>query len=118
MCCSGCGARNLTPISPSIAAMATPRAIATRWPMTVLIRIGPRLAPASWRSVRVTVAEAVPDRLDENPQVEGEAPALDVVQVALDPPLDRGVPPPAVDLGPSGNAGFHLVAEHVARNAT
>src|SRR6185295_2237677 len=35
-----------------------------------------------------------------------------------DPPLDRGVPPPAVDLGPAGDARLHLVAKHVSRHAT
>src|SRR5262245_52707922 len=102
------------PISPSIAARATPTTTAPRRPMTDLIRLGP--APCPRRSVRVTVAEAIPDRLDENPQVEGEAPPLDIVKIAFDPPLDRGVPPPAVDLGPAGDARLHLVAEHVTRH--
>src|SRR2546425_1568928 len=66
------------------------------------------------RSVRVTVdAEPVPERLDENLQIETQAPALDVIEVALDPFLDRCIPPPPVDLGPPRDAGLHLVAEHV-----
>src|SRR5262245_13160854 len=68
-------------------------------------------------SVRVAVANAVPERLDEYQQVEGETPALDVVEIALDSPFDRGVPAPAVDLGPSGDARLHLVAKHVPRHA-
>src|SRR2546425_7484921 len=67
------------------------------------------------RSVRVTVdAEPVPERLDENLQIEAQAPALDVIEVALDPFLDRRVPPPPVDLGPPRDARLHLVAKHVA----
>src|SRR5437867_13126939 len=56
-------------------------------------------------------------RLNQDLQVEGEAPPLDVVQVALDPALDRRVTPPAVDLGPAGDTGLHLVAQHVAGHA-
>src|SRR5882762_10754153 len=67
--------------------------------------------------MRVAVdAEAVPEGLDQDLQVEAQAPALDVVEVALDPLLDRGVAPPSVDLGPAGDSRLHLVAEHVARH--
>src|SRR6266852_3741707 len=68
--------------------------------------------------MRVAVdAEAVPEGLQEDLQIEAEAPALDVVEVTLDPPLDRRVAPPAVDLGPAGDPRLHLVAEHIARHA-
>src|SRR3990170_3300148 len=50
----------------------------------------------------------------EDLQIEAERPALDVVEVVLDPPLERGVAAPAVDLGPPGDPGLHLVAQHVA----
>src|SRR5438445_690092 len=67
--------------------------------------------------MRVAVdAEAVPEGLQENLQIEAEAPALDVVEVTLDPPLDRRVAPPSVDLGPARDPRLHLVAEHVARH--
>src|SRR2546428_4771828 len=77
---------------------------------------GPHVhSPPGRRSVRVAVdAEPVPERLDENLQIEAQAPALDVIEVALDPFLDRRVPPPPVDLGPPRDASLHLVAEHVA----
>src|SRR5262245_35529647 len=68
--------------------------------------------------MRVAVdADAVPERLRENLQVEVEAPALDVVQVVLDPLLDRRVTAPAVELGPTGDPRLHLVAQHVAGDA-
>ena len=44
-------------------------------------------------------------------------PVLDVVEVVLDALLERGVAAPAVDLRPAGDAGLHLVAQHVLRNA-
>src|SRR3989454_6071522 len=69
------------------------------------------------RSMRVAVTEPRPEGQEEDLQVEAEAPALDVVKVVLDPLLDRGLPPPAVDLRPAGDARLHLVAEHVAGHA-
>src|SRR5262245_10871949 len=117
MCCRGCGATSRTPTSPIATAMAKPSVTAVRLAAHPLMPAVVRPPGRMGGLVRVTVAEAVPDRLDENPQVEGEAPALDVVEVVLDPPLDRGVPPPAVDLGPAGDARLHLVAKHVARHA-
>src|SRR2546421_11630241 len=68
----------------------------------------------SRRSIRVAVAETGPEGQEEDLQVEAEAPALDVVKVVLDPLLDRGLAPPAVDLRPAGDARLHFVAEHVA----
>src|SRR6266850_6697616 len=68
--------------------------------------------------MRVAVdAEAVPEGLQEDLQIEGETPALDVVEVVLDALLDGGVAAPAVDLGPAGDPRLHLVAEHVAGHA-
>src|SRR5256712_4734436 len=69
------------------------------------------------RSIRVAVTEPRPEGQEEDLQVEAEAPALDVAKVVLDPLLDRGLPPPAVDLRPAGDARLHLVAEHVAGHA-
>src|SRR5258705_1074149 len=68
--------------------------------------------------MRVAIdAEAVPEGLQEDLQIEGETPTLDVVEVVLDPLLDRRVAAPAVDLGPAGDPRLHLVAEHVAWHA-
>src|SRR5207253_2512294 len=50
-------------------------------------------------------------------QVEAETPPLDVVEITLDPLLDRCVAPPSVDLGPARDPRLHLVAEHVAGHA-
>ena len=49
-------------------------------------------------------------------EVEPQRPVLDVVEVVLDALLDRGVAAPAVDLRPAGEAGLHLVAQHVLRD--
>src|SRR5215831_16603826 len=65
--------------------------------------------------MRVAVdAEAVPERLQQNLQIEPETPALDVVEIVLDPLLDRRVPSPAVDLRPTRDPRLDLVPEHVA----
>src|SRR5689334_12256426 len=66
--------------------------------------------------VGVLVEEALHERQPHDLQVEGDRPVLDVIEVVLDPLLDRGVAAPAVDLGPAGEAGLHLVAEHVLRH--
>src|SRR5262245_51102545 len=49
--------------------------------------------------------------------IESYRPVLDVIQIVLDALLERRVAAPAVDLGPSRNAGLDLVAQHVLRNA-
>src|SRR5439155_22153814 len=78
-------------------------------------RRGHRAAPArAAGSIRVPVAEAQPESLDEDLQVEAERPALDAVEVVLDALLDRGVAAPPVDLRPPGDPGLHLVTQHVA----
>ena len=53
----------------------------------------------------------------ENFEVEGDGPVLNVIQVVLNPLLDRCVTAPTVDLGPTGHAGLYLVPEHVLWNA-
>src|SRR3954447_10332312 len=49
-------------------------------------------------------------------QVERDRPVLDVVQVVLDPLLERRVAAPAVDLRPAGDPRLHLVPQHVLRD--
>src|SRR5512140_2755885 len=66
--------------------------------------------------IRVLVDAAVPDGEPDDLQVERQRPVLDVVDIVLDPLLDRGVAAPAVDLGPAGEAALDLVAQHVARD--
>src|SRR5262245_54110741 len=56
--------------------------------------------------------EGQPHDLD----VEADRPVLDVIQVVLDPLFERRVAAPPVHLRPAGDAGLHLVAEHVLRN--
>src|SRR5205807_3080837 len=65
------------------------------------------------RSIRVAVTEPGPEGQEKDLQVEAEAPALDVEEVVLDPLLDRGLAPPAIDLRPARDARLHLMAEHV-----
>src|SRR5688572_12556986 len=60
-----------------------------------------------------TPDEGQPHDLD----VERHRPVLDVVEVVLDALLERGVAAPAVHLRPAGDAGLHLVAQHVLRDA-
>src|SRR6516164_5120340 len=65
--------------------------------------------------MRVAVdAEAVPDGLQQDFQIEPETPALDVVEIVLDPLCDRRVAPPAVDLRPARDTRLDLVTEHIA----
>src|SRR5207245_8062221 len=68
-------------------------------------------------SVQVAFAAYEPQRMQQEYQVEAQGPALDVVEVVLDALLDRRAAAPAVDLRPSGDAGLHLVAQHVAGDA-
>src|SRR5207245_58232 len=56
-------------------------------------------------------------RENEDLDVEQQRPVLDVVEVVLDPLLDRGVPPPAVDLRPARDAALHAVAQPVLGDA-
>src|SRR5438128_338352 len=71
----------------------------------------------SWASVRMLLAEAAEEGQDQDLHVEQQRPVLDVVQVVLDPLLDRRVAAPAVDLGPAGDAALDPVAQHVLRDA-
>src|SRR5712691_13083573 len=68
------------------------------------------------RSIRMFLAEATEQGENQDLHVEQQGPVLDVVEVVLDPLLDRRVPAPAVDLRPPGDAALHAVAEHVLRN--
>src|SRR5215475_134289 len=67
--------------------------------------------------VGMFVEEAFDDREPDDFQVETDGPILDVVEVVLNPLVERRVAAPAVHLRPAGHAGFHLVAQHVLRNA-
>src|SRR5688500_10748768 len=67
-------------------------------------------------SVRVPLEEPLQNGEPHDLHVERHRPVLDVVEVVLDPLLDRGVAPPAIDLRPAGQARAHLVAEHVLRD--
>src|SRR5688572_32818548 len=49
-------------------------------------------------------------------EVECHRPVFDVVQVVFDPLLERCISAPAIHLRPAGNAGLHLVAQHVLRD--
>src|SRR5687767_1097860 len=67
--------------------------------------------------VCVGLAEAAEEGQDQDLHVQQQRPVLDVVEVVLDALLDGGVAPPAVHLGPAGDAALHPVAQHVLRDA-
>src|SRR3954471_20787494 len=67
--------------------------------------------------VRVLMEEALDDREPHDLQIEPHRPVLDVVQVVLNPLLERRVATPAVHLRPAGQPRLHLVPQHVLRNA-
>src|SRR5262249_27756465 len=67
--------------------------------------------------VGMLVEEAPEQREPHDLQVEADRPVLDVVEVVLDPLLDRRVAAPAVDLRPAGQPRLHLVAKHVRGDA-
>src|SRR3974390_1595321 len=56
------------------------------------------------------------ERAGQDLEIEQQRPVLDVVEIELDPLLDAGLTPQAVDLGPAGDAGLDLVAQVVARD--
>src|SRR5204862_3121545 len=66
--------------------------------------------------ISVPVKEGTGEGEPNNFQVKHKGPVPDVVQVANDALLDRGVAAPSIDLCPSGNATFRVVPAHVARN--
>src|SRR5262249_36233186 len=66
-------------------------------------------------SVGVPVPESVANRHPEDPEVEGERPVLDVVEVVLDPLGEARVSAPGVHLGPARDAGPYAVTQHVLR---
>src|SRR4051812_991653 len=66
--------------------------------------------------VGMLVEEPAQQRQPHDFQVEPHRPVLDVIQVVLDPLLDRGVAAPAVHLRPAGDARLHFVAQHVLGN--
>src|SRR4051812_16827288 len=65
----------------------------------------------------VAAVQPADERQPHDLQIERDGPVLDVIEVVLDPLLERGIAAPAVDLRPAGDAGLDLVAQHVLRNA-
>src|SRR5688500_7560417 len=51
-----------------------------------------------------SLEEPADEREPHDLEVEGDGPVLDVIQVVLDPLLERRVAPPAVDLRPAGDS--------------
>src|SRR5262252_9923803 len=66
--------------------------------------------------VGMLVEEPAEQRQPHDLEIDTHRPVLDVVEVVFDALLDRRVSAPAVHLRPTGNAGLHLVAQHVLRN--
>src|ERR1700733_6441737 len=69
-------------------------------------------------SVGLVITEYFYHRQHQDFQVQGRGPASQVVQIMSDPGLHlfqlRGLAACAIDLGQAGDAGPHLVADHVA----
>src|SRR6266571_9264637 len=66
--------------------------------------------------VGMLVEEPSQQREPHDLEIEPHRPVLDVIEVVLDPFLDRRVAPPAVHQRPPRDPGLHLVAQHVLRN--
>src|SRR4029079_4751833 len=68
-------------------------------------------------SVGIAAPEELEDRVNEDAQVEPEAPILDVPKVAIDPLLHQletgGFSAETIDLSPAGQAGLHVLPECV-----
>src|SRR5687768_17974005 len=93
----------------------------TEWPRSrrASDRCDPMKPAAPVMTIRLEgmPVQAAHDGQPEDLEVEADGPVLDVIQVVLDPLLERGVAAPAVDLRPAGDAGLDLVAQHVLRDA-
>src|SRR5687767_3560135 len=96
----------------------------TGWPRSSSAsdRCDPMKPAAPVTTIRMSVShvaleQAAEDGQPHDFQIQGYGPVLDVIEVVLDALLERGVAAPAVDLRPAGDAGLHLVAQHVLRNA-
>src|ERR1700742_4418214 len=83
-------------------------------------RVAELAQPTEYCSISVCIfrVEECEWRQRQNFDVQGQRPVLDVLKVTLDPALDLfrsiGLAPPAVDLGPAGDAGLDLVAGEIA----
>ena len=51
-----------------------------------------------------------------NLDIKGQCPVLNIKNIVLNPALNRGIPPIAVDLRPACQTGSYLVFDHVAGN--
>src|SRR5688572_26271859 len=93
----------------------------TEWPRSrrASDRCDPMKPAAPVMTIRLEgmPVQAAHDGQPEDLEVEADGPVLDVIQVVFDALLERGVAAPAVDLRPAGDAGLHLVPEHVLREA-
>ena len=68
------------------------------------------------RLVGIGVEEAAPECHEHDLDIQADRPIANVVEIVIDPLVDRGAAAPSVDLCPTREAGFHLVAQHVARD--
>ena len=53
------------------------------------------------------------DRHNEDSKIHARGPVLDVMNVVIDPLMNRRIPSPSVNLSPAGHARLDLVAKHV-----
>src|SRR5688572_24841263 len=93
----------------------------TEWPRwrSVAQRCDPMkpAAPVTTRQGMCALEQTTDDGETHESQIKRDRLVFDVVQVVLDSLLERGVTAPAVHLRPPGDAGLHLVAQHVLRDA-
>src|SRR5262252_2460692 len=68
-------------------------------------------------SVCMLMEKPAQQRQPHDLEIEADRPVFDVIEVVFDSFLDRRVAAPAVDLRPARQSCFHLVAQHVRRNA-
>jgi hypothetical protein len=58
----------------------------------------------------------VDDGTEKNPQIEKKAPVLQVVKIVFDSFLDAGIATPPVDLRPTSDANFQVMAGPISRD--
>src|SRR3954466_4941375 len=75
-----------------------------------------RVGRATASLVSIFVNEAFPNGQEEDLEVEQIGPVTDVIEVAKDALVERGVSAPAVDLRPASDARLHAMAKHVVRD--
>src|SRR5690348_5114184 len=114
-----CAMFDMSPVSRlSIPITECPRSRSASLRCEPMKPAAPVMTVLGMTSVRDTALEqAADDGQPHDLDIEADRPVFDVVQVVLNPLLERRVAAPPVHLRPAGDAGLHLVAQHVLRDA-